>query len=208
MNPFSLYGAFRVFILVFDFHLFFWVWMSLYLSWWGFIELLRCIRECTLSDLRSFQLLFLQIFLLPLPLFFWNSQWAVCWCAWCCADILLFIELGRGMRGALGQSVRFSLFLPGVQFFKPTWSSVSGVPKLLFLSILCFWLGGGICQISSFGPSQKFHPLILLNSSSKRVGVPIVVQWLTNPTRNHEVAGSIHGPAWWVKYPALPWAVV
>ena len=22
-------------------------------------------------------------------------------------------------------------------------------------------------------------------------GVPVVVQWLTNPTRNHEVAGSI-----------------
>ena len=27
------------------------------------------------------------------------------------------------------------------------------------------------------------------------VGVPIVVQWLTNPIRNHEVAGSIPGLA-------------
>ena len=26
-------------------------------------------------------------------------------------------------------------------------------------------------------------------------GVPIVAQWLTNPTRNHEVAGSIPGLA-------------
>ena len=33
---------------------------------------------------------------------------------------------------------------------------------------------------------------------------PIVGQWLTNPTRNHEVAGSIPGLAPWVKVLALP----
>ena len=35
------------------------------------------------------------------------------------------------------------------------------------------------------------------------IGVPIMVQWLTNPTRNHEVADSIPGLAQCVNDPAL-----
>ena len=42
----------------------------------------------------------------------------------------------------------------------------------------------------------------------KIFGVPVVVQWLTTPTRNHEVAGSIPALAQWVKDLALPCTVV
>ena len=33
----------------------------------------------------------------------------------------------------------------------------------------------------------------------RKFGVPVVAQWLTNPTRNHEVAGSVPALAQWVK---------
>ena len=45
---------------------------------------------------------------------------------------------------------------------------------------------------------------VLKESSSERVGVPVMAQWSANPTENHGVAGSIPGLAQWVKDPGLP----
>ena len=39
------------------------------------------------------------------------------------------------------------------------------------------------------------------------VGVPVVAQWLTNPTRNHEDLDLIPGLTQWIKDLALPWSV-
>ena len=37
-----------------------------------------------------------------------------------------------------------------------------------------------------------------VNFNNVRIGVPIVAQWLTNHTSNHEVVSSISGLAQWV----------
>ena len=55
--------------------------------------------------------------------------------------------------------------------------------------------------------SEKNHytndNYMLLFIKNPRKGVHIVAQWLTNPTRNHEIEGSIPGLAEWVKDPVL-----
>ena len=48
------------------------------------------------------------------------------------------------------------------------------------------------------------NPLREATDQTCILGVPVVAQWLTNPTRNHEVAGLIPGPTQWVKDPVLP----
>ena len=48
------------------------------------------------------------------------------------------------------------------------------------------------------------HMQKLLREVKKvNAGVPVVVQWLTNLTRNHEVVGSVPALAQWVNDPAL-----
>ena len=48
----------------------------------------------------------------------------------------------------------------------------------------------------------SFCNLFLPDSKNVSVGVPVVAQWVTNPTRHPEVAGSIPGLAQWGKDPA------
>ena len=66
----------------------------------------------------------------------------------------------------------------------------------LYLFVLLSVISGCICVATN----EIILPIIYLEDP----GVPVVAQWLTNPTRNHEVAGSVPALAQWVNDPALP----
>ena len=58
-------------------------------------------------------------------------------------------------------------------------------------------LAEGLPQKENAKTSGRNSRLILKSA----LGVPVVAQWLTNPTGNHEVAGSIPALAQWVNDP-------
>ena len=57
-------------------------------------------------------------------------------------------------------------------------------------------------QLGSFSLSHNRNSMECKNAVI--LGVPVMAQWLTNPTRDHEVVDSIPGLDQWVKDPVLP----
>ena len=74
--------------------------------------------------------------------------------------------------------------------YSPNHSTSLKTPLLINLAIFC--------------TLRMAQTILYKNIKKKKKGVPVVAQWLTNPTRNHEVAGSVPALAQWVDDLALP----
>ena len=61
-----------------------------------------------------------------------------------------------------------------------------------------------MAKVAVRGSGIRHHYAFIAGVHQKDIlGVPFVAQWLTNPTKNHEVVGSIPSLAQWVKGLAL-----
>ena len=69
-----------------------------------------------------------------------------------------------------------------------TWFKIwEDISKSIYMCRDVLW-AGIVFMVHLYGPVR-----LMCHLKNLRTGVPFVTQWLTNPTRNHEVAGSIHG---------------
>ena len=85
-----------------------------------------------------------------------------------------------------------------------------GIKILKLLPLVKFYMTFHVPLRNLFKHTTLFNAIFLIINHVQKnlqpVGVPFAVQWLTNPTRNHEVAGLVPAPglAQWVEDPVLP----
>ena len=88
---------------------------------------------------------------------------------------------------------------PSIQALRPILSAAEVKTVLTVDLTITFYYCVKIYKICHFN-----YYYFLVRIKKYTFGVPVVAQWLTNPTRNHEVVGLIPGFSQWAKNPALP----
>ena len=116
-----------------------------------------------------------------------------------------FKELIRYISNYILNTYYLSGILSRWFIFNGEWNTTSAFVELCWWAWR-EWRGNSVTDTDKqICVCSLFKNAVLKKSSE---GVPVVTQWLTNPARSHEVAGSIPALAQFVKDPALPWAVV